>query len=91
MCRFLLCGLWDEVFVENGDPRFPGNNMHGAVSGQGSPMRKPCTSLRFLAGYPCECVSVCVGVWVGVGVCVGRVLAEGICSTVKYFDTCMKK
>lgn len=38
-------------------------------------MTKPCTSLHFLPGYLCVC-------W--------GVLAEGICSTVTYFDTCMK-
>lgn len=63
--------------MENGDPQFPGNNMHGAVSGQDSPTRKACASLHLLPGYLCVCV------W-------GGVLAEGICSTVTYLDTCMK-
>lgn len=77
LCQCLLCGLCHKVFMENGDPQFPGNNMHGAVSGQDSPTREACASLHLLPGYLCVCV------W-------GGVLAEGICSTVTYLDTCMK-
>lgn len=55
---FLLCGLCSKVFMENRDPQFPTGDMHGAISGQDSPMRKPCTSLHFLPGHLCVC-----GVW----------------------------